>query len=152
MTLPPYPTKTYHVNFWFGFDPKTNDYKVVLYTLEFRLPNIIKPSIFPNCLQVEVYSLRKGSWEFVTQRFPLHVTLNNAEDQDCIDGENGHIHWLYYYDHMSFEMIVEFDLGLQTFREISLPDSIMDINNYLWNVLGVLAGKLCVMSSSILTN
>ncbi|GJX20471.1 F-box/kelch-repeat protein-like protein [Tanacetum coccineum] len=100
MTLPPYPTKISRVNFRFGFDPKTNDYKVVLYTLEFRLPNIIEPSIFPNCLQVEVYSLRKGSWVLVTQRFPLHVTLNYAEDQDCNDGENGHIHWLCYYDNM----------------------------------------------------
>ncbi|GJQ99925.1 hypothetical protein Tco_0522910 [Tanacetum coccineum] len=46
------------------------------------------------------------------------------------------------------QTIVAFDLGLQTFSELSLPYSIMDIKWYGQNVLRVLIGKLFVISTN----
>ncbi|KAL7611734.1 hypothetical protein Lser_V15G05167 [Lactuca serriola] len=137
LTLPPCPlpsgdskTKT---NFRFGYDPNTDDYKVVKLT-----------SLVP---QVAVYSMRKGSWDLITQRFPLNMRIIKCKPEVCVDGYNGRLHWLCYTKFKrKLERIVAFDLGEETFSVISLPDSILQHDQNRWNVFGVLAGKLCVMS------
>lgn len=42
--------------------------------------------VFDYWLQVEVYSMRKGSWKLITQRFLSHITRIFYEDQVCVDG------------------------------------------------------------------
>lgn len=80
----------------------------------------------------------------------MQVTAIFDEDQDCIDGHDGYLHWLCYITQQTmFERILAFDLCLETFNVISLPDSVMDFDNSRYNKLGVLSGKLCVMSSVI---
>lgn len=51
------------------------------------------------------------------------------------------VHWIGDVDQR--QTIVAFDLGVETFSEIPLLDSIQYTG---WNVLGVLSQKLCVMS------
>ncbi|CAH1423963.1 unnamed protein product [Lactuca virosa] len=139
LTLPPYSLSTRiskKIYLRFGFDPKTDDYKVVKFT-----------SLFQPCNEVakgEVYSMRKGSWELISQRLPPHVISNqNKVDVDDIDS---YLHWLFYIDkEMKARTIVAFDLGAETFCEIPLPDSILDYTHW-YNVVGVLSGKLCVIS------
>ncbi|CAH1425359.1 unnamed protein product [Lactuca virosa] len=150
LTLPPYTipcneNNSSEIYLRFGFDPKTDDYKVV------KLTGLTEPPIYlvNRWLQVEIYSMRRGSWELITARFPSHIT--NIIDGDCVcaDGHDGHLHWLGYigktYDS---ERIVAFDLGSETFREIPLPDSTVD--DYRSNDLGVLSRKLCVTSRLLL--
>ncbi|CAH1448302.1 unnamed protein product [Lactuca virosa] len=123
LTLPPYSMPS-ECNAWictyfgFGFDPTTDDYKVV------KVLGIIGSKVdTTEWMQVEVYSMRKGTWEFITQKIPSHLT--NIYDQDVVCQN-----------------------GAETFREIHLPDSVLDYTVYkISNLLGVFTGKLCVMSS-----
>lgn len=78
----------------FGFDPKTDYYKVVKLTSivwhtkkHYKLPHCVK-----DFLEVEVYSMKKGSWEFITQRFPPHITMHCPKHEVSVDGNNGHFH------------------------------------------------------------
>ncbi|KAJ9553817.1 hypothetical protein OSB04_017862 [Centaurea solstitialis] len=128
----PYPNVNFtYACFRFGYDPKTDDYKL------FKLMRGVKES-----LHVEVYSLRKDSWGLITQRFSWHVTQFSNEDKVCVDGCDGCLHWLGYIGEGSMlQTIVAFDLGMETFSEISLPKF-----ERFWHNLGVIAGKLCLLS------
>nr|KAJ0195853.1 hypothetical protein LSAT_V11C700364670 [Lactuca sativa] len=146
-TLSPHskpPRYNSEIHFRFGFDLKTEDYKVVkLIGLTSTLPYLVK-----KWLQVEVYSMRKGSWEFITQRFPSDVTRIFDIDFVCADGHDGHLHWLgNFAEGEKRKVIVAFDLGSETFTQIPLPDSIP--SNKHPNALGVLDGKICVMSEVV---
>ncbi|CAI9296253.1 unnamed protein product [Lactuca saligna] len=142
LTLPPYslPKDEWMVNhFRFGYDPKTDDYKVVKLT---KLSGAISM-----LSQVEVYSMRKGLWQLITQRFPSNIKWVSDEEVVCVDGHEGHVHWLGYTDmEQKLQTILAFDLGAETFREIPLPDSILHLHEECLNAMGVLGGKLCVMS------
>ncbi|XP_052627735.1 F-box/kelch-repeat protein At3g06240-like [Lactuca sativa] len=145
-TLPPYSTpspcySSIKVYFGFGFDPKTDDYKVVKLTYLSGPPTYV----FKSWMQVEIYSMRKGLWELITERFPSHITTITDCNYFCVDGHDGHIHWLGCTNGKEdTKTIVGFDLGSETFREIPLPDFILDDNRQ--NSLGVLAEKLCVIT------
>lgn len=91
--------------------------------------------------------MRKGCWEIITQRFPSHVTRISDQDEVYVDGLDGHLHWLGYIDEVrKLQTMVSFDLSLETFGEISLPDSLLDFNVRPQNGLAVLDGKLSLMS------
>ncbi|KAJ9553774.1 hypothetical protein OSB04_017819 [Centaurea solstitialis] len=143
LTLPPCQLPYWCINFnvlhfRFGYDPKTDDYKLV------KLMRGVK-----DWLQVEVYSLRKDSWGLITQSFPSHVTEIFNEDGVYVDGCDGRLHWLGSVgEGRKLQTIVAFDLGMESFSEISLPKSVKDHKESCWHSLGVLAGKLCVRSSS----
>nr|XP_043625927.1 F-box/kelch-repeat protein At3g06240-like [Erigeron canadensis] len=166
MTLPPYTSRTPppHFETWsqvdiffrFGFDPKSDDHKLVLFTTCFNL-HINRP-YFPDYLQVEVYSTKKGSWNLITQKFSLDVEVLDHKDADCMDGYAGYLHWLCDVTPpigvslpwgLRYETIVAFDLSLETFSEIPLPDAMIDCYESKNITLGVLAGKLCVMALSL---
>lgn len=61
--------------------------------------------------------MRKGSWEFIAQRFPWRVRRIHDDDIVCADV---HVHWLTCIRGNS-DTIVAFDLGSKTFRVILLP-------------------------------
>ncbi|CAH1431311.1 unnamed protein product [Lactuca virosa] len=100
---------------------------------------------------VEVYSVRKGkgSWELISQRIPSHLQCIRDQDLVCVDGHEGHLHWLCftYIGGKLTQLILAFDLGSETFKEIPFPDSLRTccFGDRL-NVVGVLGGKVCVMS------
>ncbi|CAH1449445.1 unnamed protein product [Lactuca virosa] len=153
LTLPPHyiPCRgPYEIFFQFGFDPKTDDYKVVK-VIGLTAPHIGQPDLLPypvkEWLQVEVYSMRKGSWGFITQKFPSRVTEIFLPENVCVDGHDGHLHWLGYIGEEGDRlMIVAFDMGSETFSEMTLPvpDVVIDCNGCY--PLGVLAGKLCFIT------
>ncbi|XP_042752570.1 F-box/kelch-repeat protein At3g06240 [Lactuca sativa] len=159
--LPPYSFPycgCYEISFRFGFDSKTLDYKVVKITgltgpeqtstSEEEEEEDDVPSfryLIIKWLQVEIYSMRTGSWKLITQRFPSHITRIFDNDKACVDGHDGRLHWVgHTNEKLDSEVIVAFDLGSETFLEMTFPDSILDY--YRSNTLGVLGGKLCVMS------
>ncbi|PWA50540.1 F-box domain-containing protein [Artemisia annua] len=140
LTLPPH---------MFGFDPKTDDYKVVKLSFHTDYPSnpLGWPPVIYNMQEVEVYSMKKGCWDIITPRFPSHIAEIYDGNEVCVDGHDGHIHWLCAINQEKTQQtIVTFDVGLETFGEISLPHPIQDGNASRTFVLGKMAGKLCVMS------
>nr|KAJ0199013.1 hypothetical protein LSAT_V11C600318720 [Lactuca sativa] len=152
ITLPPYSMPSHSIQkfFRFGFDPKTDDYKVVKITRRLLIsPNAIA---YMEWLPVETYSMRKGSWKFITQSVPSHVQNIYDFDDLCVDGHAGHLHWHggYYLGELVSKTILAFDLGAETLSEITLPDSVNGDNvNNVSTIIGVLAGKLCVISKTL---
>nr|XP_043608792.1 F-box protein CPR1-like [Erigeron canadensis] len=130
-------------NHRFGFDPKTNDYKVIKLTYNSSVDDNIAYNWFP----VEVFSVLKGSWESITERFPSHVETILNMNEFVVDGYDGRLHYLCrvnYGAERKKVTIVAFDLGDETFSEIVLPDSVQNYSRAM--EVGVLSKKLCVMS------
>ncbi|CAI9286198.1 unnamed protein product [Lactuca saligna] len=128
------------VLFRFGFDPKTDDYKVV------KLTAFAKGFHVKWWMDVEIYSMKKGSWKLITERFPSHITWIDENEVVCADGHDGYLHWLgCTNEEEDIKTIVAFDLGSETFREIPFPDSTL-YHDRIMVLLGALGGKLCVMS------
>ncbi|KAK9987719.1 hypothetical protein SO802_027958 [Lithocarpus litseifolius] len=100
----------------FGFDSKTNDYKVV------RVVSVLDGrrtvwGVSPP--KVEVYSLDTGEWSMVTTALPCAVWPG-----DPMPFVNGALHWVAlrrtnYEKYRNF--ITVLDLGDMVFREIALP-------------------------------
>ncbi|PWA53596.1 F-box domain-containing protein [Artemisia annua] len=142
LTLPPYSTgsKCKDKYLWFGFDPKTDDYKVVKVIR-------IEGADIRNEWPVEVYSMRKGVWEVISERFPSHVR-NLSRNELGVGWHDGRVHWL-GYNYMTQQLtIVAFDLDEKTFCEIPVPDCKKDcrITTHQMIFLGMWNDKLCLMS------
>ena len=121
--------------FRFGYDPINDDYKVV--KVMFRFGGIHLDTI-QGSVKVEVYRLQRGGCWHSVNGFPSISFICNI-DEVCVDG---HLYWTCYVKAAGTKKtIVDFDLGAETFNEISLPATIGHV------VLGVLSQKLCVMSS-----
>ena len=145
LTLPPYSIgsscKDKYLRFRFGFDPKADDYKVVKVIR-------IEGSDIRNEWPVEVYSLRKGLWEVISERFPSGVR-NLCRNELGVGWHDGRVHWL-GYNYMTEQLtIVAFDLHEKTFCEIPVPDCKKDSRmskNHQMIFLGTWNDKLCLMS------
>ncbi|XP_071699440.1 F-box/kelch-repeat protein At3g06240-like [Rutidosis leptorrhynchoides] len=140
-------SSSHRSDFRFGYDPKTDDYKVVNVRCYYRTT---PQQMIDEWLPVKVYSVRKGCWESVTGKFPSHITSFNGRNV-LGDGYDGRVHWLCDVNDPNNknikQTIVAFDLSLETFTEISLPPEFVKSNNrQRTNVLGVLFEKLCVIS------
>nr|XP_043611931.1 F-box protein At4g22390-like [Erigeron canadensis] len=100
-----------------------------------------------NWFPVHVFSVIKGSWEPITERFPSHALAIRKINEVFVDGHDDRLHYLClvtYHADWTEETIVAFDLGDETFSEMSLPDWGHDYRRE--NELGFLSQKLCVMS------
>ncbi|KAL4591307.1 hypothetical protein LXL04_004265 [Taraxacum kok-saghyz] len=151
LTVPPYNIPSHLIQLFlrFGYDPKTDDFKVVKVTRRFEPQTELLDKITnEEWLPVEVYSMRKGSWNLITQEIPSNVTDLFDCDMLCVDGRDGHLHWVAEINHFwnAVETTLAFDLGTETFREIpfptSVPDSILDGNvDDISMDLAILAGS-----------
>ncbi|XP_039040426.1 F-box/kelch-repeat protein At3g23880-like [Hibiscus syriacus] len=100
--------------FGFGFDSRTNDYKIL--TVRFDKANhLIQPSLF---------SLRENCWTMVVAIAPNY----EFDDETSMTFVNGAVHWLGYQrrnsDGFKFNYtILGFDLSAEEFFEISFPES-----------------------------
>nr|XP_043613785.1 F-box/kelch-repeat protein At3g06240-like [Erigeron canadensis]XP_043613786.1 F-box/kelch-repeat protein At3g06240-like [Erigeron canadensis] len=141
----------YHVyNFRFGFDPKTDDYKVIKLTANIPLATGHYIHKDKQWKQVEVYSTRNHSWKFI-KSYPPRCKDVIGRNEVCVDGHDGHLHWLAYDVKEEVELIrrqkiVALDLGAETFNQISLPDSLQIYNYNRPITCDFMTGKLCVMS------
>jgi F-box interacting protein len=119
VTLPkPCITRKTHGSCWlrqaFGFDPRTNDYKVVR----------IAYSAFADKVMVEVYSFSTGSWRITSNSVP---SLDYVHDtywlvpKACLKGS---VHFA--GSTRGNKAVFSFDLRDEVFREMILPDKIGD--------------------------
>nr|XP_023918090.1 putative F-box protein At2g02030 isoform X2 [Quercus suber]POF03333.1 putative f-box protein [Quercus suber] len=100
----------------FGFDSKTNDYKVVRVV---TVRDVRRNDWGVSPPMVEVYSLATGEWSMVTTALPGAVRL-----RDPLPFVNGALHWVAlrrtnYNKYRNF--ITVLDLGDMVFSEIALP-------------------------------
>ncbi|KAK9987370.1 hypothetical protein SO802_032321 [Lithocarpus litseifolius] len=103
-------------SFGFGFDPKTNDYKVVRILPIFSFPldsGISRPV-------VEVFSLSTGEWRMLSASAslpPICAIISSGPPAFA----NGALHWIAITnDNKPFVSV--FDLGDEVFRQIQLPE------------------------------
>ncbi|KAK1419129.1 hypothetical protein QVD17_28287 [Tagetes erecta] len=153
MTVAPYAVVgdgVLDLHYGFGFDLVNDDYKVVNFARMFRPPGFLTAGdcVFQDWMKVEVYSMKKGSWGVISDRFPSSVTCVFDDAKVSItgsDGRDGRVHWLCCGGIRTKQIIVAFDLGVEKFSQLSLPDSVGKWRNGRANVLGLLGGKICVM-------
>ena len=114
--LKPHAAIRTHAFIGFGFDSKTNDYKVVRVLCHEGHPNI--PEDQP---EVEVYSLSTGKWRIVTVSPPRCTLVQNSSSERFV---NGALHWVAFRrtdDNNLHCFILVFDLGNEVFLEIVQP-------------------------------
>ncbi|XP_028754817.1 F-box/kelch-repeat protein At3g06240-like [Neltuma alba] len=111
-------------NYGFGFNPVLNDYKIVrIYTYDFAYAgNRRKIFVDKNCAHdVEVYSLRRGSWEKVES-----VVLNRVRYLKSFQAvvSNGTMFWLGKMDEEhDLYVVVSFEIATEIFSLMPLPSS-----------------------------
>ncbi|KAK9016760.1 hypothetical protein V6N11_079254 [Hibiscus sabdariffa] len=105
------------INFGFGFDSITNDYKLVI--IGFGKDDAwIKPFLF---------SLNENCWKRVNA-IPPNCTFDPGEIP--VPFVNGAVHWIGYQkrNNVGFtNVILGFDLSAEEFFEISLPESLIGL-------------------------
>ena len=102
----------------FGFDAKTNDYKVL------RMVSLRDPDCRKDRPKVEVYTLSTGEWRMVTPVLSPIRILNGRGTPAFV---NGAMHWIgfrrnEYDDYQLRYFVLVFDLGDELFCEIPLPE------------------------------
>ncbi|KAA8524975.1 hypothetical protein F0562_011387 [Nyssa sinensis] len=103
----------------FGFDSKSDDYKVVriAYIKGRNGRDLIPP-------EVELYTLSSGSWRSFSTGAPPYGMFGYTWTQAFV---NGAIHWIGYDPCVAGgdrSLIVSFDVGDEVFRELLLPDAL----------------------------
>ncbi|XP_075637755.1 F-box protein CPR1-like [Castanea sativa] len=103
-------------SFGFGFDPKSNDYKVVRILSLLRCPSELgkfRPA-------VDVYSLSTGEWRMLSASASLPPTCG-IRLRETPAFANGALHWIAFRKDYN-EFVLVFDLGDEVFRQILLPE------------------------------
>nr|XP_023901284.1 F-box protein At3g07870-like isoform X2 [Quercus suber] len=123
-----------------GFDPRTNDYKVVRIvsrcgtkrTEEAKIP------------VVEIYSLNEGSWRITRagKSFPPGFSFVDRESSTSL---NGAVHFVVKdRDNKSCPLVLSFDLGDEVFRIIPVPNGAFGTSDYVrTSVIGGSLSLLC---------
>ncbi|KAJ4716211.1 F-box protein [Melia azedarach] len=109
--------------FGFGFDMKSNDYKVVriVYREDYSA------DIFRTALEIaDLFSFNTGGWNKITESVPPYIIKESSAHAYV----NGALHWIGYYDGsderlISQSILAVFDLSDEVFREFKLPDELI---------------------------
>nr|XP_023895074.1 F-box protein CPR1-like [Quercus suber] len=98
----------------FGFDPRTNDYKVV---------RIIRINMFEEAKPplIEVYSLNEGCWRITSASFSPGINITGWWRPAA--SLNGAVHFAVKYEHKpGGPLVLSFDLHEEVFHVIPLPN------------------------------
>nr|POF13386.1 f-box protein [Quercus suber] len=115
----------------FGFDPRTNDYKVVRIAFPDRKPPLI-----------EIYSLNEGSWRITSAPFPPGIGFSDWTRPAA--SLNGAVHFAVYDKNKpSGPLVLSFELGDEVFRLISLPNGAFGWGDVQTSVIGGSLSLLC---------
>ena len=119
----------------FGFDPRTNDYKVV---------RILFQDVATKIPVVEIYSLNEGSWRITRAGNSFSPGFYFVEWESS-DSVNGAVHFLGKdRDDKSCPFVLSIDLGDEVFRVISVPNGAFSTSDYVrTTVIGGLLSLLC---------
>ncbi|KAE9444554.1 hypothetical protein C3L33_23548, partial [Rhododendron williamsianum] len=133
VSLPKYNATFYsHGALGFGFDPVTNDFKVV------RVVHPDRNNIPP---LVELYTHKTGCWRYISDRaLPMMVT------ERCRQAYvNGAANWMAFHRYTFRNTILSFNMSEEVFSEILVPESIT--NDRCQMILVVFKESLCLITS-----
>ena len=119
----------------FGFDPRTNDYKVVRIAFPYQrnMSEEAKPPL------IEVYSLNEGCWRITGASFPPGIKVSNWSCPAAF--LNGAVHFAAEYEYKPGgpcgPLVLSFNLLDEVFHVISLPNVTFErTNNVHTSVIG----------------
>ncbi|XP_059664383.1 F-box protein CPR1-like [Cornus florida] len=144
MALPPVRVRlqsrgSFMHNIGFGFDPLTNDYKVI--RIVFSNPGEIPP-------EVDIFTLSTGTWRDIR-----HLCLPYIiEDRAPLAYVNGAAHWIASDRRgvLRGRLIVSFHIGDEVFREIMLPGSMaIDVSYPLSLRVAKFQESLCLIEMQL---
>ena len=117
----------------FGYQSKTNDYKVV--------------KLWGTPVVAEVYALSSDSWRKVEISLRSKVVASDIEPSPSPLFFSGALHWFAYHSEgerfLDPAMILSFDVNNEKFREMALPDGDILIMQDLFVLKGNLAFISC---------
>ncbi|XP_043693042.1 F-box protein CPR1-like [Telopea speciosissima] len=116
-----------YIAYGFGYDPTTEDYKLVRVVRSYGIDD------YSGNIEVKVYSLSTNSWRRIGD-LPFHHTYIYGFGLLA----NSALHWV----DTDSKFIVSFDIKDEEFGGVPLPDFVQD--EFSWNV-GVLGGQLCLV-------
>ncbi|KAL3648714.1 hypothetical protein CASFOL_005117 [Castilleja foliolosa] len=137
---PPVAVKRTEGLYGFGYDSVRDDYKVI--RVSYHTSNIeINPVYFDTL--VYVYYVKMGVWKRI-ENSPRHFSFPVIFSGAFV---NGAIHWLVARsDKSDCAVITALDLDSEVFYKIPAP-RVADVDNFLFSVLLVLGGCLCVVDT-----
>ncbi|XP_059451338.1 F-box/kelch-repeat protein At3g06240-like [Corylus avellana] len=94
-------------DFGLGFDPKTNDYKVV------------RILTFNSQCEVAVYSLRADSWRVIDSSPNPSYEIHSPRYPSYLNGV--HHWWAHEKGNMNHQILLSFDMGNEMFQEVPSP-------------------------------
>ncbi|XP_026423690.1 F-box/kelch-repeat protein At3g06240-like, partial [Papaver somniferum] len=100
--------KSLFYNYELGYDSKINDYKLV---------RIAKSD--ENVPEVEVYTVGSNSWRSIENLDFPYVSCRGTSKF-----LNGSLHWIANHSFQIPRVMVSFDLGGETFKELALPENL----------------------------
>ncbi|XP_071687351.1 F-box protein CPR1-like [Rutidosis leptorrhynchoides] len=132
--LPMFPYKI-GINVWgFVYDFLTDDYKVVVGRNESK-----------HHIRFQVLSLKSDKWKFVGDGDYLNYNTDaNTRNPYCGILYDGALHWYMDVTKKKKKVILSFDLSLEKFQEIPLPNE-MEYKSDDRNVLGLFEERLCIL-------
>ncbi|XP_059661225.1 F-box/kelch-repeat protein At3g06240-like isoform X1 [Cornus florida] len=104
----------------FGFDSRTNDYKVVrIVHLHDSFDFVVRP-------EVDVYELSTGVWRSSGSAAPPYYTNMGHWSHVFVNGAS---HWVAFEPgvEQNRNLILSFDMGSEVFIEMILPDSVANV-------------------------
>ncbi|KAF5934157.1 hypothetical protein HYC85_030328 [Camellia sinensis] len=146
MAMPKPTVKTSMHSHGFGFDPRTNDYKLV------RIADFY-PTKLPNqkpTTHIEVYSLNAGSWKMSStgrNSYPDGITIDySGRFAAYLEGA---VHFAGKMKKSNDPLILSFDLCDEVFQTMMLPDGVVGPRTEVWaSVFGGLLSLLCYEDSA----
>jgi F-box interacting protein len=122
----------------FGYDPKTDDYKLVRLVYHGETTSIL----------VEIYTLRTGAWRAFVKATRHPYVIKTCTISVFL---NGALHWAAHIlrDQGVFRnLIVSFDMEDEAFREVAMPKSLQGVKS-LNVTLAVVDGLLALVPLNI---
>ncbi|XP_026383678.1 F-box/kelch-repeat protein At3g06240-like [Papaver somniferum] len=119
--------KSLFYNYGLGYDSKTSDYKLV---------RIAKSD--ENVPEVKVYTVGSNSWRSIENLDIPYVSCRGTSRF-----LNGCLHWIANYSFQTPRVIVSFDLGSETFKELALPENLRGGSNVCFSAAGGCLTVLC---------
>jgi F-box interacting protein len=116
ISLPKPNTLQSHQTFGFGYEPMTDDYKLV------RLMNL------DDCPLVEIYTLRTGIWRFITAPDPRY-TMKYWSSSVLVCGA---LHWVTHtprHQGAFCNVIMSFNMKDEAFGEVGMPKSLQELED-----------------------
>ncbi|XP_017984405.1 PREDICTED: F-box/kelch-repeat protein At3g06240-like, partial [Theobroma cacao] len=134
ISLPPSVESTYFHCMGFEFDPKSDDYKVLVNVIN-RVHNEERIISFKYINQIHLYSLSTDSWREISHPKVLFYGLHHLFIT-YINGTchyiNGICHWLAFGD--SGDLILSFDMAEEVFSTSRLPNFGMSRAACFWYI------------------